>query len=100
MLSPANTTRRNVMLSAWRRFRDAKADGKPITFSRALKAAWAGEKRADKAADAFMERARGNGGRVSFGSPIYSPTSRTMAGARYAGFQDRQAGRSISMAGR
>lgn len=100
MISPANTTRRNVMLSAWRRFRDAKADGKPITFSRALKAAWAGEKRMAKACDAFLAKAAARGGRVSFGSPIYSPTSRTLAGARYAGFQDRQAGRSISNVGR
>ncbi len=100
MISPANTTRRNVMLSAWRRWREAKADGKPVSIGKCMKKAWAGEKRAIKAADAFMANAAARGGRVSFSSPIYSPTSRTMAGARYAGFQDRQAGRSISRVAR
>lgn len=99
-MTAASTTRRNVMLSAWRRFRDAKADGKPINFSRALKSAWAGEKRMANSCDASLAKAVSRGGRVSFGSPIYSPTSRTMAGPRYSGFQDRQAGRLISTVGR
>lgn len=98
--SPANTTRRNVMLSAWRIFRDYAATGKAIRFGKALKMAWASAKRLAKAADAFLARAARNGGRVSFGSPIYSPTSNGHAGTTYGRFNDRQAGRSISRVGR
>lgn len=99
-MTPANTTRQHVMLSAWRTWRATRTVAKPASFGKCLKKAWVSQKRLAKACGAFLARAAANGGKASFGSPIHSPTSRSMSGETYRGFADGQAGRQISRLGR
>ena len=80
-MTPANQTRRTVMLTAWS-FRRAEPTR---AFADCLRGAWKWIKRLDKATDKFLANARKAGGVVRFSPDLTrSPIRRSLSGQRYA----------------
>ena len=96
-MSPANATRRSVMLTAWafRREEPSRA------FSDCLRGAWRWIKRVDKATGKFLQRAQKAGGVVRLSPDLTrSPIGRSLSGTRYAGRKAYQAAYHTAWLGR
>ncbi len=90
-----NTERRSVMNVAW----SSRRAEPTRSFADCLRGAWKFVKRMLASAERLMAKAHQNGGRISFGSVIRSPTSNALRGSRYGRARDWNAGRAIARAG-
>lgn len=93
-------TRREVMTNAWARFRHERAMRRPITFSTAMRDAWAWVKGATARAEAAAAWAAAPNKRVMhFGSASFSPIARVNAGRSFGNRATFKAAYTTAMVG-